>query len=1024
MKIIGNNKLFNFLVAVLVILIIATVGKVFTNTNAEISHLSAHDGILDLTGWNPNQDGILSLQGQWDFYWKRFLTNQELQSMNPVPDIEADVPSVWTNYQVNGDNLPGFGYATYHLKVINADKEIPLSLRIPTMSTAYRLYIDDKLVSSSGTAAADKEQFIPQYKIITVQIPPSAKEFDIIVQVSNFVYSRGGMWYAVNMGTAEQIQDLNRHIIYRDIFLFSSFFILGLYYLCIFLIRREDKSSLYFTLMCFVAMGRTIIHGDYVIYNMLPFISFGTIVFINYATLYWFPTTFTLLLRELFPDILPKKVVQGTVIYATGMTLFTLLAPLHFYTRYTYFILPVVVLISSYTVVFTVIAFLKKKQDSLLVLFGTIAIVSGAAYDILCYYRVITYNVGELSSFGFFIFLSLQSFILARRSARALQDVNNLSIRLLEIDKLKDEFFANTSHELTTPLNGIMGITEAMLRGSEGELNEGQRQNLDIIAMSSRRLTHLVNDILDYSRLKHKDLELDIKPVRISSVVDTTLLVFRHLNNNPQLEIQSELSGNLPPVMADENRLAQIIYNLVGNAVKFTTRGKVRVTAEPSGGTMRICVEDTGPGIPKDKFDDIFRSFEQVDSSLTRKRGGTGLGLYISRHLVESQGGKIWVDSALGKGSQFYFTLPICGELPKEPETDKFRYEAAAAVWKTQDGTIREIGAGPHILLVDDEIINLHAVVSILKIENYSITAVNSGLEALKTIRRYNNICLVILDVMMPDMSGYEVCRQIRETKSAYDLPVLMLTAKTIPRDIVVGLEAGANDYLSKPVEPEELLARVKTLINLKQSVDKARAAETAFLQAQIKPHFLFNVLNTISSFCDTEPELAGELINELANYLRQSFDFENLEMFVHLERELQLIHSYLTIEKARFGDELNIELTVDDGIEIEIPPLSIQPLVENAIRHGLRKKAGGGIVRISIRKIPGGIQVNVGDDGLGITVHDQETILEGDSKRGVGIRNIDSRLKKLYGHGLTLYSEAGKGTEISFIIPYGGDTQ
>ena len=991
----------------------------FTDTNAKVSSLSSRSGLLDLAQWDPGRDGFLSLSGEWDFYWDRFLSWDELQDPNLQADVKAKVPGVWNDYEINGSSLPGFGYATYRLKVINAKEDQLIAFRVPSESTAYRMYINDRLVASTGNAATDKENFRPEYNPNTVQILPPGAQFDIIVQMSNFIYSRGGMWYSIDMGTPEQIQNLDRRIIYRDIFLFGSFFIMGMYYLSIFLMRREDKSSLYFVLMCVVVIGRTSIHGDYAVYRLLPFISYNAIVFINYATLYWFPTAFLLLLRELFPEEVPQKAVRAVIIYAAAITLATLLLPIHIYTRYTYFVLAMLTLTSVYTVICTGIAFTRGKQDSLIVLFGALALVGGAAYDILVYLKLIPQYVGEVSSFGFFVLLFLQSFVLARRFSQAFRNVNEMSGQLLRMDKLKDEFLANTSHELRTPLNGILGITEAMLRGSEGELSEGQRQSLSIVAVSSRRLANLVNDILDYSRLKHSDIKLNLKPIRVEAVIETTLNVFRQLTNPQQVEISSTIPGGLPPVIADENRLAQIMYNLVGNAVKFTKQGSVRVTVKESGEMLEICVEDTGEGIPEEKFSDIFKSFEQVDTSLTRKHGGTGLGLPITKFLVESHGGSVWVASNVGKGSRFYFTLPIAGEPAAENETDIPVYGPAAAAREPQ--ALRIAGAGPHVLVVDDEIVNLQSAAAILKTEGYSVTAVDSGRAALEEVRKRNDISLVVLDVMMPEMSGYEVCRRIRDSLSPYDLPILMLTAKTNTEDIVRGFEAGANDYLPKPVEAQELLARVKTLVNLKDSVDKAKAAEVAFLQAQIKPHFLFNVLNTISSFCDTDPERAGKLISDLANYLRHSFDFKNLDLFVPIEAEISLVKSYLEIEKARFGDEMRVEFVMDNSVRTDIPPLSIQPLVENAIRHGLRKRAGGGTVTVSVCRVPAGVMVTVSDNGPGIPADKLEMLFADDNLSGVGLKNIHFRLKKIYGTGLSIESEIGKGTQVSFTVPDGG---
>ncbi|MDD3394414.1 MAG: histidine kinase [Anaerotignum sp.] len=249
-----------------------------------------------------------------------------------------------------------------------------------------------------------------------------------------------------------------------------------------------------------------------------------------------------------------------------------------------------------------------------------------------------------------------------------------------------------------------------------------------------------------------------------------------------------------------------------------------------------------------------------------------------------------------------------------------------------------------------------------------------------------------------------------------------MLTARTSTWDLVIGFEARANDYLSKPFEPEELLARVKTLTELKASADRAISAENGFLQAQIKPHFHFNTLSTIASFCTTEPEYARKLITEFAGYLRQSFDFKSLNTLFPLEKELQLVKSYVEIEKARFGDKLTIQLDVDKTIKANIFQLSIQPLVENAIRHGVRKKSGCGVITVSVKRVNLETVISVSDDGCGIDLDKLNTLLSHNEKNGIGLWNIDRRLKKLFGKGLTIESEPGAGTNVMFSIPTGGD--
>ncbi|HWR61627.1 MAG TPA: ATP-binding protein, partial [Clostridia bacterium] len=977
-------------------------------------------GVLDLKSWDKLQDGALNLSGQWDFYWGRLLTYKELANEDQAPDLLADVPDAWNSYKLQGKNLPGFGFATYSLKVINAEKNMPLSLRIPTFSTAYELYIDDILISSNGKVSMSKEQYKPEYRPRVMSFTPTGTSFEIIIHAANYTYARGGMWYALDMGTPEQIQKIDRNIVNKDLFLFGALSVMAIYYMSIFLLRREDRSSLYFVFMCLLFACRTVVYGDYLIYGLIPDISYHAIVIIEYNTLVWFPVFADFMVGELFPEEISRKVLKAVLIYASVMTLVFLLTPVSFYTGMVLLIEASAILAGSYAIICAGKALARGRRDSLLVIIGAFSVIASSVHDVFYQNNFILSDFGELAPFGLFIMLLIQSFVLSRRFSEAFKNVNALSRKLLELDKIKDEFLANTSHELRTPLSGILGITEAMLRegGAEAKLSSGQRQDLSTIAGSCRRLANLVNDILDYSKLKHGDIKLDIKPLRLDGIIQTVVKVFSQLSKAKGYDVIFDLPEAMPPVMADENRIIQVFYNLIGNAVKFTVSGYVKVSARKTDDMLEVCVSDTGQGIPEDKLEDIFKSFEQVDTSLTRKHGGTGLGLSITRQLVELQSGRIWVESRLGSGSKFYFTLPIAAESPAEKEVDMSILEFAAADLEEKPIKIQKEGAGTHILLVDDDAVNLQASASLLVIGGYSVTAVNSGKAALEEIRKSHDYSLVVLDVIMPEMSGYEVCRKIRESKSIFDLPVLMLTSKTSMEDVITGFDAGANDYLAKSFEPEELLARVRTLVNLKTSVDKAMAAEVAFMQAQIKPHFLFNTLNTISSFCDTAPEHARQLIDELSNYLRQSFDFKSLQMYVPIEREIMLVKSYVTIEKARFGDSLKVEFDIDGTIKVKIPPLSIQPLVENAIRHGIRKKGGSGTVTIAARNTAEGVLVSVEDNGSGISPDKLEMVLEPDAASGIGLCNIDSRLKALLGKGLTIESKVGKGTRITFLVP------
>ncbi|BAP57979.1 response regulator receiver domain-containing protein [Thioploca ingrica] len=402
-----------------------------------------------------------------------------------------------------------------------------------------------------------------------------------------------------------------------------------------------------------------------------------------------------------------------------------------------------------------------------------------------------------------------------------------IATQLKEANRLKDEFLANTSHELRTPLNGIIGIAESLLDGVAGPINQTLSNNLVMIVSSARRLMTLVNDILDFSQIKRRKLQLQMGPVDIRTITEVILALTRPLIGHKPVQLLQQIPTDLPLVRADENRVQQIFYNLVGNAIKFTESGTIIISAQYQeiSNYLTITIADTGIGIPADKLERIFDAFEQADGSIARVYGGTGLGLTITRHLVKLQGGQLSVQSQVGVGSQFTFTLPV---LPLEStETTltpsptfplPLRGKSTVSLVLVPELPPVDVTQGNyHILIVDDDPVNRQVLINHLSLHNYAVSQATSGQEALTLIVNGPKPDLILLDVMMPHLSGYEVTQKIREQWQANELPVLLLTAKNQIVDLVTGLEAGANDYLTKPVAKEELLARIKTHLHLQQ---------------------------------------------------------------------------------------------------------------------------------------------------------------------------------------------------------------
>ncbi len=393
-----------------------------------------------------------------------------------------------------------------------------------------------------------------------------------------------------------------------------------------------------------------------------------------------------------------------------------------------------------------------------------------------------------------------------------LERERQISNKLRKVDKLKDEFLANTSHELRTPLNGIIGISESLYEESQHIDEREIKNNLAMVIASGKRLASMVDSILDYSKLKTENLDINKKSVDLKSIVKIVLTMSRPLISEQDLSLIDEVPENLPLLEADENRLQQILYNLVGNAIKFTEIGKITVGARREEKFVEIEVRDEGVGIPEDKLDKIFDSYEQVNPEMDRDYIGTGLGLTISKKLVELHGGTIRVESKLKEGSSFKFTIPISLH-QSSPWINTPIIQMEDSHLPPSIPSIKIIGQF-NILIVDDEPINRHVLANHLKKEPYNLEMASNGFEALELLEN-NKFDLVLLDIMMPKISGFEVCMKIREKYMLSELPVIFITAKDQVIDLVEGLKYGGNDYITKPFSKQEFLARVKTHLNL-----------------------------------------------------------------------------------------------------------------------------------------------------------------------------------------------------------------
>ncbi|MNI24123.1 Sensory/regulatory protein RpfC [compost metagenome] len=614
-------------------------------------------------------------------------------------------------------------------------------------------------------------------------------------------------------------------------------------------------------------------------------------------------------------------------------------------------------------------------------------------------------------------------------------NTKELARTLQRMNDHKDQFLANTSHEFKNPLHSILNMSQSVLKRERHLLQERSIKELETTLSVGRRLTLILNDLIDVMSLREGNPRIQKKVICIQPIVTGVLDMLQLNAEVKSVQIANQIPEDFPPVHADENRVIQIVFNLFHNAVKYSNDGVISIQAFVKDGRAYIVITDTGIGMDENMLKRLFRPYEQASTSETLIEGGFGLGLSISKQLVELHGGTLDVSSVLGEGSKFTFSLKLAG-LEENDVTSSFEplslqsmsiqenvsinAEKADIPMAAKPTTLLEIHRDrPILLIVDDDPINLQVLEAILPPDDYDITMVTSGKEvlALLDIKDWD---LVISDIMMPLMSGYELTRKIRERFTLTELPVLLLTARSRPEDIQSGFLAGANDYVTKPVEAIEIKSRIEALITIKQSVREQLRLEAAWLQAQIQPHFLFNTLNAVSALSDINLDKMRDLLDEFSNLLRNKFEFQNMDSLVPVKEELSLVRSYLYIEKVRFEERLQVVWEIDGCEDIQVPFLTIQPLVENAIEHGIMKRNRGGKIIIRISAYETHAEITVEDDGDGIDEVQLQRILErkADSRSGVGLINTDQRLKRHFGTGLYIKSTLGTGTKVTFHVP------
>ncbi|MBM7648422.1 signal transduction histidine kinase [Bacillus ectoiniformans] len=976
---------------------------------SKVKEAVAVSGVVDLKELKLAENEAVKLHGEWEFIPNRLVDSEGFETADEKDFVS--VPSLWSHYTVKGQSVPKHMAGSYRLRVKLPASQQVLGIKTSNIRMSHALYVNGKLAGNSGKPSESGSLYQQRNTPYTAYFYADKQTLDIVVQVANFHYaSGGGIMGSIYLGSSQSISNLTNTTLAYDWIMCAAFSMMAIYFYGFYLHMQQHRELFYLALFSVSIFLYTLTHGEKILSVLLEQMPYDWFERLQGVSTIAIGVFLLLYFVKALPDYTPKATANFLV--RIGYLLIgTALLPVHINSHLQY-------LYSVYLLsVFLIIIWIQVRAVRSKVTGSSYLVISSVA--IILYFVAGTFNVSSETDLTVlppilpFAYLLMLSLFMALRFSDTYKKNEMLSEALLKADEFKDEFLAKTSHEFRTPLHGVSMILQSMLDSHEEQgLTDEHQRKLGLVVQIAKRLSALVNDILDLSKLKQGELAINTQAVDIKATAGSVVEIFSYMvKANVSLKVQ--ISDQLSPVIADKYRMRQVFYNLIDNAVKHTSSGEITIYAYEKDERIITVISDTGSGIEQELLPTLFDPYQQSATS-REDHSGIGLGLTITKQLVELQSGEIWVESEAGAGTSVYISLPVSKE--SEVELD----------WSPTDHSNPQdhlqfpylyAQPGKKVMIAEDDAVILSVMVETLQEEGYYVIALSQGTEVVKMLETHPDIDLLILDIMMPGLSGYEVAREVRKRYSMTELPLLMLTAAIHPEDMIAAFDAGANDFLQKPLDYTELKTRMRNLLLIKESAQSAVQMEVAFLQAQIRPHFLYNVLNSILALSYVDVDLSRKLITDFATFLRGSFHFSNTQEKVPLSKELALIKVYVEIEKIRFPESFEFIIQMDAAVEEDVPPLILQPLIENAIRHGVSKKQVKGEITLTISKDEK-LEITIEDNGVGMSEAKLNELLTESSPNGIGVANIVKRIRKIHGASITITSELNQGTAITISIP------
>lgn len=651
----------------------------FVGCKRDYTTYKAKEGILDLQKWNYEKEPVISLEGNWEFYWNGLYSQEDLTSHKPS---YMDLPSTWNGKVIDDKTLAGIGIATYRLKILlPQNKYYPtFAIRIKPLTNC-KVFVNEVELNCIGITGKDIASAIPDTRPSFASFSTSKSTLDIIVQVSNFHHKKGGFLYSIYFGTEQGLLSYVQTIRSRDDFILGFLFFVILYHIGLYLIRKSETLSIQFTFLVICIFLRTASTGEKLLADYIP-VDYPIYVAIEYLTFFLVMPIALQFLNNMFSMKLPKWIIYISYVLGIFFSLITLGTTTTFYSNLVNLYLPLFIfeLILAYLIV--AIAVYKKKENSSIILVGFTVMMICTINDILNTTEII--HTSYIAHYGLIFVVLSQSLYLLIRFVKAFQEIEFLSSDLKKINEdlenriaertkeimdekiaavksneLKDQFISLLSHDLRSPIGNAKMLIQSSIESDEESEKELSKSYLELAIKSIEHSLEMTEKILQFSQTNSGSIQLNIQTCNPSKVIDKVFNIMLGRVRAKEIQLLSFVSED-DQIQTDEALLQEVILNLVSNSIKFSNAGDmISVSTMRNDDKYILSVKDTGVGIPKEIRTNLFSHVIKTSFRGTAGEAGTGLGLPLCRDIVKMLNGEIQLNDNYDKGTEFIITLPL-----------------------------------------------------------------------------------------------------------------------------------------------------------------------------------------------------------------------------------------------------------------------------------------------------------------------------------------------------------------------------